>query len=137
MTLTFLIPDGWTVQDRGGTYPDLQGPDENGIRPVISFQEEQTDNSLNQHIASYQDSFISQNTGYKAIREETLSTSSGDTYLRWEFNNSLQGHMLHYTVYFYGSGNRSLIITYIRRNDTGITNDRPIDEAMKTVKFSR
>lgn len=46
-------------------------------------------------------------------------------------------HILHYTVYFYTSANRGLVITYIRRNDTGITNDGPVDEAMKTVKFSR
>ena len=137
LTFNLTMPEGWTVNDRGGAYPDLQGPEANGIRPVMSFQEEQTENTLDRYAAGYKELFISQNTGYHAIGEETLTTINGDPYLRWEFTNFLQGHILHYTVYFFGSGNNSLVITYIRRDDTGFTNDALVDQALKTVKFSR
>jgi hypothetical protein len=107
MTFNLIIPDGWVVQDRGGAYPDLQGPDENGIRPVISFYEEQTEYALDRYADIYQDSFISQNTGYQAIGEETLSTTNGDAYLRWGFSNFLQGHILA-VITHKGKGDRKL-----------------------------
>ena len=80
---------------------------------------------------------IAEQENLTTISEDFLVTSEGKDYFRWEFTYTQLGKKVHQVVYFFESGDWTLIIAYTRLADQASEYDALVEESMKTVRYER
>jgi hypothetical protein len=135
-SFTLMAPKGWLPADAQTDYPALKGPLAGNYAPNLTFFEDQSRYPMAFYSAIFQDRMQEQLTAYRQLKEEFLTTATGQDYFRWELEHTRGGAVFHQILYFYESGDWKLVITYTRLRSQGPKNDALIDAAMQTVQFT-
>jgi hypothetical protein len=136
-SFTFAPPAGWKQSAEPMDYPTLEGPKSGGFTQTIMFDVEKSSYGYELYSAFYQDAVKEKVPGIKDISEDFPTTEKGSSYFRWEFQYPQNGQVFHNIVYFYGSNDWILIVTYSRLSSQGSQSDAVVDKAMKTLQFTR
>jgi hypothetical protein len=136
-TFSLVPPKGWKSKDVGLAYPALFGPPTGNFTPNLVFAEDSSIWPVEAYAAMVQDALKVRLQGYMQISEDYLTTDEGKNYFKWVMENTQQGKAARQTLYFFESGDAKLVITYTRLKSKGAEYDAQIDEAMKTVQFTK
>lgn len=127
----FRLPD--TQIDTDGWYPATADPAKINMGVLLVTKGFDIRQIKNDWAANLQNS----TPDYAEVREDTLQTNGGLTYLRWEITYTLQNQPQRLVYSFYSSQQMSLIVIYQRPPDEGSEYDLAVDESFKTVKLLR
>lgn len=137
-SFSFIPPEGWEPLEIGLKYPAIIGPNVGNFNLNLVFVQEKAAFPLAFYVAQVQDQLGGFVQNLKQIKEDLfLVTDEGKDYIRWEITNINNGKHVHQVMYFFESGDWKLIITYSRGLNAGSEYDSLVDEAMKTVRFTR
>jgi hypothetical protein len=136
-TFSLVPPKGWKQRDVGQDYPALIGPPTGNFTPNLIFIEDNSPFPVEFYTAQVQDALKGKLTDLISISEEYLITDEGKNYFKWVMENTQKGMVVRQTLYFFESGDAKLVITYTRLKSAGSEYDAQVDEAMKTVRFTK
>jgi hypothetical protein len=137
LTYSFIAPEDWQPQDVGLKYPALFGPTVGDFNLNLVIAQEETGFPMAFYSATIQDSFIKLFPDIVQISEEFLTTNAGKDYFRWEITYTQNSVKVHQVLYFFESGDWTLMIAYTRPADQGSEYDAVVEESMKTVRYER
>ena len=136
-SFSFIPPQGWQPVEFGLAYPAFIGPTLGNFALNLVFMQESSPWPLAMYTAFLQDSVIAIFADYTQISEDFLNTIEGREFFSWEITNTQQGRLFHQVLYCFESGDWKLVITYTRLDNQGAEYDEIVDEAMRTVRFTR
>jgi hypothetical protein len=135
---SYLAPYGWTPHDVAGfQYKVLVSPtDMDGFHPTIRIAEEEDTATVDNFCTSYlkTEGFGS---GISANSRRPFTTAAGMYGARVNYLGALDKKYLNHVVFFFGKGNRKLVITCSSPPVKGDTLDGMFDECMKTFRFDK
>lgn len=88
------------------------------------------------YTAQVQDAISAGITGYKLIGEDFRTSPDGLPYFRWEFQGIADdGMVIRFVIYIFESGELKEVLHYIRPMNSGKELDKPVEEAILSVRF--
>jgi hypothetical protein len=130
-SISLVPPEGWVpVSDGQGSV--FVGPRRENFFPRIFINEERDDSIEGMYTAQVQDAISADITGYKLIREDLTSPMVYLTSARIPRQSRRWHSICH--LYF-ESGELKEILHYIHTMNSGKRLDKPVEEAILTVRF--
>jgi hypothetical protein len=133
---SLVPPQGWNPTNVGLDDPSLVGPKTGDFNLRLTFIRDKSAFDVFFYAATVQDSLKEKLQNVSQISEDFLTTENGLDYFRWEITHTQKGTLYRQVFYFYGDGDKILVITYTRLDNRGSEYDKGVDEAMQTVNFS-
>lgn len=132
---SFLLPDGWNLDDETDDYALFIGPTRNGIESTLVVGKVTDSTMFEMWTAHVQDDTTELLQSYTLISEDFLETDAGESYFRWEFTARQQGVKLHFVFYMYDTGTWKLVLTYMRLDTASDKDDALIDKTARSVLY--